>query len=509
MPPLRKSKYCLRGVFRYLVRRSVFIGIILLHSSSHLHTQELANLNFDQLYDSSKTGLCHWGLSWGASNSCKPDDVNGNRALLIELNNGVGWAEQELHVEPSQEIQVIQINARLKTDGVIEKGAGLNVGIYDGEGNLMLSKDSGNYGDSGWMTGTKDWKEIRLYVVAPAGTSTIKIGGILYGQGKAWFDDFVVAIDFIKNRKASNLALEYISSAMDTIAKHSLRKDSVDLGAIKKNALQIAGNANEYSDCHLAVEYMLNAMEDYHSFFMNANAVRAWEGSDEDYSIDIEMPSSKHIAEYGYVLIPPFHGGDSLLINKYATQLQSDLNILDNENVKGWVIDLRENTGGNMEPMIAGLGPIFDSNVLGYLVDVYGDKEAWIYDDGKYMWDDEVVLRLINPTKLHNHLPIAVLMSHQTGSSGEIVLISFIGNKDTRTFGQPSWGLTTGNGDFDLIDGSRMFLASTRMSDRNGNIFYGPVQPEVFIPVSTDEDQDEVLDRAIEWLDNVTAEKKD
>jgi len=482
------------------MKKYISLCLSLALMSYHSDAQEFSNLNFEQLCDTSKTGLCHWDLSWGAKNSCKPDLLLGNTALLIEQKSGVGWTEQELRIEPSDNIRVIKINARLKTNGVIEKGAGLNLGIYDNEGSLLATKDSGNYGGFGWITETTDWKNISVEAVSPPGTASIKIGGILYGPGKAWFDDFEVIMRSADDGITSEVAQEYISHAMDTISKHALRKDSVNLITIKKNALQIAGNAREFSDCHLAIEYMLNSLGDHHSFFMDAEAVRAWEGTDEDFEVDIEMPSSRIESGYGHVLVPPFHGGDSMFISKYSSHLQNELNGLYKQNIKGWIIDLRENTGGNMEPMIAGLGPVFDSKVLGHLVDVNGGTEAWIYDNGKYMWDDVVVFKMTNPFVFANQLPIAVLMSHQTGSSGEIVLISFIGNQNTRTFGQPSWGLTTGNGAFDLIDGSRMHLASTRMADRNGNVFYGSIEPDEFIESSSDKDHDPVLHRAIEWL---------
>lgn len=490
------------------MKRHIIFCLSLTLYSYLLNAQGFRNLDFEQLCDTSKTGLCHWDLSWGAENSCRPDNVNGNSVLLIELSSGVGWTEQVLDVNQTEEISVFSVTANIKTREVAEKGAGLNVGIYDSEGNLLVSKDSGKYGNRGWITESNEWQKVQIDIIAPIGTSSIKIGAILYGKGTAWFDDFEVDIQSTGKRRASKLARQYISAAIDTVGTHSLHKDSVDLTVVKKYALQIAGNAKKYADCHLAIEYLLNALEDHHSFFMDAEAVRAWDGSDVEYDAEIEMPTSQLVADYGYVLVPPFHGGDSVLIDKYARHMQNVLSAVYEKNINGWIIDLRQNTGGNMEPMIAGLGPVFDSKVLGHLVDVYGGKEAWIYDNGKYMWDDEVAMSLPSPITLKKQLPIAVLMSHQTGSSGEIVLISFIGNSNTRTFGQSSWGLTTGNGDFELADGSRMFLASTRMADRNGNVFYGPIKPDTFIEESEDKNQDPVMDAAIKWLNQMVDDDK-
>lgn len=178
--------------------------------------------------------------------------------------------------------------------------------------------------------------------------------------------------------------------------------------------------------------------------------------------------------------------------------MQSILKRLYNAQIKGWIIDLRENTGGNMSPMIAGLGPIFDPGKMGSLVDVNGKEESWYYKKGHYLWNDQKVMAVSDPVVISSRLPIAVLTSSSTGSSGEIVLISFIGNSKTKIFGQPSWGLTTGNGGFDLMDGARMMLASTIMADRNGKLYHGSISPDVLI--ESNKTHDAEIKVAIEWL---------
>lgn len=173
---------------------------------------------------------------------------------------------------------------------------------------------------------------------------------------------------------------------------------------------------------------------------------------------------------------------------------------LDNSAIKGWIIDLRENTGGNQDPMIAGLGPIFSAEKLGSLVDVNNKSNAWYYKNGKYFWDDDTGFAVTNPVTLRAKLPIAVLTSNKVGSSGEIVVISFIGNARTRSFGQPTMGLTSGNGSFDLADGSKLYIASTIMADRNGKQYTGSVMPDVKIDNTIVAGKDMVMKAAIDWI---------
>jgi len=150
--------------------------------------------------------------------------------------------------------------------------------------------------------------------------------------------------------------------------------------------------------------------------------------------------------------------------------------------------------------MIAGLGPLFSSEKLGSLIDVNGHPDSWYYKDGKYYGDSYDGWFVSNPFKVTNSLPVAVLTGVQTGSSGEIVTISFIGNSNTKLYGQPTWGLTTGNGSFELKDGSQIFLASTIMCDRNGVEYRSSINPDYILEDNPETENDEVIEAAKKWI---------
>jgi hypothetical protein len=353
-----------------------------------------------------------------------------------------------------------------------------------------------------WIKGTTTARNYSISLVCPQETFKIKVGAILFGTGKVFFSDYKVTFSSVDKRKPNKLSVKYVSAACDTIMKHSLVRDSINMNVLKQTALKICGPAKKYIDCYLAVNYLLESLRpycDHHSFLMKADEVKNWENSGSAVS-KIQYPSFKIIDGCGYILVPPFHGGNQKLILAYADSMQIALQKIEKAGIKGWIIDLRENTGGNMEPMIAGLDPLFSSEKLGSLVNVNREHDAWYYKDGKYFGDNYAGSSVTNHVKLATMLPIAVLTSNQTGSSGEIVTISFIGNARTKSFGQPTLGLTTGNGDFRLPDGAKMFLASTIMADRNGKQYYGPIQPDMMIEKNMPDGEDLVLKEAVEWI---------
>ncbi len=55
------------------------------------------------------------------------------------------------------------------------------------------------------------------------------------------------------------------------------------------------------------------------------------------------------------ILVPGFSGQDA---DGFATKLQAIVGELASKGPCGWIVDLRGNGGGNMWPMLAGVGPI-------------------------------------------------------------------------------------------------------------------------------------------------------
>lgn len=468
-----------------------------------VHGQVFHNLDFQQRCDTSKTGLCYWDLSWGAKGTVGPTMENNEQCLLIHGKNAnaVGFTEQTA-LFPSAGSRIVTVTANIKSDSIEGKGAGLNIGLYDRTGNLLASKDMGGFYSLDWVRGTNGWKELSVSIVCPAGTEKIKAGMILFGKGKAWFKDYKVNIVPISKRKPSKLAIAYISAVCDTIKLNSLVRDSINIKALRKTALQIAGPAKTYSDCYFAVTYLLESLRpygDHHSFFMTANELKNWKEDGSQVS-KVQFPTYQIMDSCGYIVVPPFHGGNPKQVLAYADSMQAAIAYLYNSNIKGWIVDLRQNTGGNMSPMVAGLGPLFSGTTLGSLVDVNGKSSAWHYENGRYFWDNDTGWSVSHPVTLAAQLPIAVLTSNQTGSSGEAVTVSFIGNKHTRSFGQSTWGLTTGNGSFDLPDGSQVFLASTIMADRNNKQYKESIAPDTIIDNKKDDKKDAVIMAAVKWI---------
>src|SRR4029077_20489098 len=115
----------------------------------------------------------------------------------------------------------------------------------------------------------------------------------------------------------------------------------------------------------------------------------------------------------------------------------------------------------NMWPMLAGLKPFLGAAELGAFVRPDGAGPPWIAGQGVGVEPPSSLTALESSW-------VAVLTGPRTGSSGEAVTIAFRGRPHTRSFGQPTAGLSTANGTFPLPDGAMIVLTTAVDADRIG-----------------------------------------
>jgi C-terminal processing protease CtpA/Prc len=216
-------------------------------------------------------------------------------------------------------------------------------------------------------------------------------------------------------------------------------------------------------------------------------------------------PEGKRLGDdVGYVELPALGGGP--MAKKYADLLQQLVRDLDTDPTRRWVVDLRRNHGGNMWPMLAGIGPVLGEGKVGAFLGSSRPDTFWSYQDGKAVLETYELARVQKPYRLKKPMPpVAVLTSRLTASSGEALVIAFRGRPRTRFLGEPTAGVPTGNEEKRLRDGAALFLYTTLEADRTGKAYEGKIDPDQRVRADWTRwgtDQDPVLRAALDWLRN-------
>jgi len=290
-------------------------------------------------------------------------------------------------------------------------------------------------------------------------------------------------------RKSRNLPSKYLEEVLDLLEAKSVNKNKIDWKAFRKDVSDSAQNSRTIEDTYPAVRYAVAKLGDNHSYFSPATKVQE---TQEEKPLPV-LKDETVPSDIGYVRIP-FCIGNREQTDIYIRSVSDKILRQNNKNVKGWVIDLRDNFGGNMWPMMAALGPLLETGTQGYFF--YADNKftEWHYEGGKACMETNVLAENKDTVSVYGKNKIAVLVNGKTASSGEAIAVLFKGYAHTKFFGEPTFGVSTGCESFTLSDGSRINLATSVFADRNKNRFGNAIAPDTYC---TD---GETLPKAIEWI---------
>lgn len=279
---------------------------------------------------------------------------------------------------------------------------------------------------------------------------------------------------------------------LQIIKKHSVVSDSINWTEFNLEIQNEVNNIEDVSSADFIINKILRTLKKYgdnHSFYSDKSRNEKLLSKKDS----IQLPSSKLIGKnVGYLRLPHHSSMNKNENYRYADTLRKQIQHLDqNYLIKGWIVDLRGNTGGNMWPMLAGLNPLIEDGIVGYFV-TGKKRSSWRSDSMK----PQQLMQMNNTYKVKKlDNKIALLLYKQTASSGEMTAISLLGRKNSKSFGEQSAGYTTANGNYDLSNGASLFLANSYCENRNKKVYVGSIQPDVEV------DNSDIIETTLKWIE--------
>jgi carboxyl-terminal processing protease len=242
-------------------------------------------------------------------------------------------------------------------------------------------------------------------------------------------------------------------------------------------------------------------------------------GEPDEFTVDLtreefdnQLPVSGRRLDNDIAYIETFSVSDFSLEDSiaYASEAQQTIAALDTPPACGWIVDLRRNTGGELIAMALSAAPLWGEGVFLRARDVSGNVTETSYEDGVVhnallpQADDTVIAE---PYTLSNpDAPVAVLLSNETASMGEVTARALMSrpNAATRTFGERThgWDITLLNY-YTLYDYARIDFSDAVLLDANRDPIRDPIDPDV--TMTTDysvygTDDDPLIQAASAWL---------
>jgi carboxyl-terminal processing protease len=322
--------------------------------------------------------------------------------------------------------------------------------------------------------------------------------------------------------------IAYLNRALDEMQAHALQRNAMDWPRLRAEATARAAGARNTVGTYDAIRYALVSLEDHHSSLHLTPALEALEAqqkaahpaeasthaNQENYSPYVGRYGAEgHLEHRGdrtvaFVVVTKCFPENDREFVEFETKLQRVVAELDASHPYGWIVDLRGNVGGNMWPMLAGIGPLLgEGDDLGEFFNTDGHS-VWRYRDGVAAEVDEGKVDAYpavegKPYHLVGTPQVAVLIDRSTGSSGEALAVAFRGRPRTRFFGEHTQGASTVNETFQLSDGASMWLTIGVQADRTGKQYTNGLAPDQAFPDDNQVHlpaQDPVVQAALDWL---------
>jgi carboxyl-terminal processing protease len=468
--------------------------------------QSVLNADCEAIDPTTGTGLLFW-KSKIVSKTTRDENTRHAGLSSIRLQTPAGEQfvsfSQMVALPSSNSLRKYRVSCFLKRDSVAQF-AGIWVNVFAGDKSLFFN----NMGDKA-LNGTADWIEISNEFFVDEAATKVQIGGLIAGKGTAWFDDFSINEIPLNQEPLPDTLRSYLMAAFDIIQKNALRRDSVAWPKVIDRAFTMASGARNYEACYPIINYALKELGDNHSYLMPASKSKSWSASEPNSVKDLPLTIGKIIdGNYGYLQMPGVGVGDKTRTTYFADQLQNLLKTLDRSKPKGWILDLRQNPGGNCWPMLAGIGPLLGEGVCGFFMNPARKvvSDGWFYRKGKSGEGKHVNTKITRkPYTFQQKYPlVAVLTGPGTASSGEIVTVAFRKRPNTRSFGEPTTGVSTANQNYPLRDGAQILLTVSIYADRERTLYGAKIIPDEQILGGAEGDQnDPVVEAAKRWLDQV------
>lgn len=276
---------------------------------------------------------------------------------------------------------------------------------------------------------------------------------------------------------------DYAVQALKRIEDYGLYANGAEWAAVYEWALTASRGCSTYADAYTIIEQALAVGGGKHSYLQPAEDKTAGDTAETDSLPQVSLEESIAIIQ-----LPAFTG-EGEKATCYAQTVQDFLHA-NRSKIRGVLLDLRGNTGGDLGPMLSAVASLLPDDVL--LTYCYRSVEVPVTlkagvlqnaGSGGYG----------SCLKEKGVVPVAVVVDGKTASSAEALMLCFRGQKQTRSFGCATAGYTSANMTYTLYDGAQMALTVAAIKTSTGDMFEN-------IPVIPDETSATPLDDAKAWL---------
>lgn len=278
----------------------------------------------------------------------------------------------------------------------------------------------------------------------------------------------------------------FIDKSIDLIRSNSINIENLDL--IKGELYDKSKDLSSIDQIAPLYKEIFKKLNDHHGSLKYKDKTYGWDkalATDNPY-LKLKIKSENKVVnqiidkKFAYIRIPGNNDFAFKKVDSLANDIVSHINQINSNKIKGWIIDLRLNTGGNMYPILLGLKEFIGNNIVfgGFRDPQNQSTGNWEIMAGKMIIDGVELERKSLLKMPVGDKPIIILTSCYTASAGEMTTIAFIGRNKTFIVGEPTANYTTAVQGFKINKSAGINLSTDYVVDRNLKIYKGNIKPD-------------------------------
>jgi carboxyl-terminal processing protease len=285
-------------------------------------------------------------------------------------------------------------------------------------------------------------------------------------------------------------AREYLEFALSEIRTHDFYAREANWPSLEQGAYLRASGAADSSDVYPAIGWVLRSLEDGHGFLIPSDQLDDL----ERFFNRTPVPSTRLVGQVAVLRLPSFGGAPhTRAAQQYVAAAWRALRMTTPS--CGWVLDLRNDLGGDMYPMLGAVASFLDvGKPLGFL-SASGDV-SWVRVHEGAVWESGITQGVAvdygSPPTITSRR-VAVLIGPDTMSSGEATLVALLSQSGVRTFGLPTAGAAGSPTRITMPDGAELWVTKFIDVDAMRTPYPAAIAPDVQVG-------DEVVAEARDWL---------
>lgn len=280
---------------------------------------------------------------------------------------------------------------------------------------------------------------------------------------------------------------DFIDKSIELIRSNSIHTENLDL--IKSELYNRSKDVQSLDQVAPFYKEVFKDLNDHHGSLKYKGKTYGWDkalAASNPYLKNKIKSEDKVVStvidkRFAYIRIPGNNDFAFKKVDSIANDIVSHINNINSNKIKGWIIDLRLNTGGNMYPILLGLKEFIGNDIAfgGFRNPQNQSTGNWEIKAGKMIIDGVELERKLVLKRPIGNLPVVVLTSCYTASAGEMTAISFIGRDKTFIAGEATANYTTAVQGFKINKFAGINLSTDYVVDRNQKVYKSNITPDI------------------------------